>query len=369
MSEVLEWIVKKFDANARIPKKRDTEADRILFVKTCVLILMQKARIKLNPRNLYMSDGHAVREMMSVLKLLYSTTKGAPSKEVENSQLAVLRNQINTKKIDIREASAIAGEIPASGAAIYDLLSKELFAKETRMRALSQQLNVAEVEKLVRQMIEKGIREENEISTKLANIGQDEHNLDAKIERRRLECDQLQKRLSKLQAYRPPNRDEFERYEAQLKVLYEEYVVVFRNLGFMKQRLNEVEIVEAEKSMEAEKNMREIVEQRRAENQLPPVELKEDDEDDKTQQRRQVFGSMLGAGVDDSDLEDDDDDYDDVLDMPSEHGIDDLELSNSGLPPTMILPPDDLENLNPEEGQMEQDEALDKTENHSDDNF
>lgn len=34
--------------------KLDTEADRVLFVKSCVLTLIQKARVKLNPRNLYM---------------------------------------------------------------------------------------------------------------------------------------------------------------------------------------------------------------------------------------------------------------------------------------------------------------------------
>ena len=44
----------RFDPNVRIPKNKETENDRILFVKTCVLALMQKARIKLNPRNLYM---------------------------------------------------------------------------------------------------------------------------------------------------------------------------------------------------------------------------------------------------------------------------------------------------------------------------
>lgn len=34
--------------------KLDSEADRVLFVKSCVLTLIQKARVKLNPRNLYM---------------------------------------------------------------------------------------------------------------------------------------------------------------------------------------------------------------------------------------------------------------------------------------------------------------------------
>lgn len=139
------------------------------------------------------------------------------------------------------------------------------------MRALSQQLNVSEVEKLVRQMIEKATREEAEIEHKLNNIGQDEQNLDTKIERRKLECEQLQKRLSKLQSYRPPNRDEFERFEDRLKILYQEYVLVYRNLGYMKQQMNEIEIVEQEKSIDAERNMRIAVEKMKMENTgIPP---------------------------------------------------------------------------------------------------
>lgn len=168
-------------------------------------------------------------------------------------------------------ATQIANEIPINGATIYDLLNKELFAKEARMRALSQQLNVSEVEKIIRQLFEKAKREETEIEDKLNNIGQTEQNLDQKIERRKLECEQLQKRLTKLQAYRPPNRDEFERLEAQLKGLYQEYVVKYRNLCYMKQQMNDIEIIEHEKSLDAEKNMRLAVEKMRQENAaLPP---------------------------------------------------------------------------------------------------
>ena len=205
------------------------------------------------------------------MKLLYQTTKSDENKENESTQIVALRNQINSKKQDIRMATQIANEIPIGGATIFDLLSKELFSKESRMRALSQKLNVGEVEKIVKQMIEKASREEAEIDHKLNNIGQDEQNLDAKIERRKLECDQLQKRLSKLQAYRPPNRDEFEKYEEQLKELYKEYVVKYRNLGFLKQQMNEIELIEQEKSLDAERNMRLAVEKMRQENNgVPP---------------------------------------------------------------------------------------------------
>uniref|UniRef100_A0AC34FM19 Clusterin-associated protein 1 n=1 Tax=Panagrolaimus sp. ES5 TaxID=591445 RepID=A0AC34FM19_9BILA len=372
MSEILEWVVKKFDPNTRIPKNKETEGDRILFVKTCVLALMQRARLKLNPRNLYMSDGHSVRELMTVLKLLYQTTRNDVSDDKENMQVSVLRNQINAKKLEIRMASQIAAEIPVGGAAIHDLLSKEIFAKEARMRALSQQLNVSEVEKLVRQMIEKATREEAEIEHKLNNIGQDEQNLDTKIDRRKLECEQLQKRLSKLQSYRPPNRDEFERFEDRLKILYQEYVLVYRNLGFMKQQMNEIEIVEQEKSIDAERNMRIAVEKMKMENNgIPPVDIKVEDEDQQKAAHMRVFGNMIGAGLsddeeDDDDLDDDDDDDDDILDIPSENGEDELELTN-GLNNILENPEaEEIENFNPE---AQPEMYPDEKQNGSDEDF
>uniref|UniRef100_A0AC34QUE8 Clusterin-associated protein 1 n=1 Tax=Panagrolaimus sp. JU765 TaxID=591449 RepID=A0AC34QUE8_9BILA len=363
LSEILEWVVKKFDPNVRIPKVKETESDRILFIKSCILALMQKARIKLNPRNLYMSDGHAIRELTPVLKMLYQTTKPTTEKEKEWVQVASLRNHINTKKQEIRMATQIAIEIPSGGATIYDLLSKFLFAKEARMRALSQQLNVGEVEKHVRQMIEKASKEKTEIENKLNNIGQDEQNLDAKIERRRLECEQLQKRLTKLQAYRPPNRDEFEKFEEQLKVLYQEYVVRYRNLGYVKQQMNEVEMIENEKSIDAEKNMRLAVEKMRQENTgVPPVDLKID-EDEKIVPPR-VYGNMIGAGLSDNEEDDDDelddDDEDEVLDIHNDYELDNY--GNTNVNGNADL--DNVENFNPESNGENLDEQQ-----HSDTDF
>lgn len=44
-------------------------------------------------------------------------------------------------------------EIPQSSATLYDLLAKEIFAREARIRALSQSLNVRDVEQILVKMI------------------------------------------------------------------------------------------------------------------------------------------------------------------------------------------------------------------------
>lgn len=64
--------------------------------------------------------------------------------------------------------------------------------------------------------------------------------------------------------------DEYERYEDQLKGLYTEYVVKFRNLSYLQQQLWEVERAEKERSMDAERSMRLAVEKMRIDNQSVP---------------------------------------------------------------------------------------------------
>lgn len=64
--------------------------------------------------------------------------------------------------------------------------------------------------------------------------------------------------------------DEFERLEARLQNLYNEYILHFRNLAYLNERLTEVEHAELEKSKEAESNMRETVQRMRDETQKLP---------------------------------------------------------------------------------------------------
>lgn len=65
--------------------------------------------------------------------------------------------------------------------------------------------------------------------------------------------------------------DEYEGYETQLKELYREYVVQFRNLAYLQDQMDNMEKVELQRSHEAEQTMRQAVEKMRHENeQVPP---------------------------------------------------------------------------------------------------
>jgi predicted nuclease with TOPRIM domain len=60
-------------------------------------------------------------------------------------------------------------------------------------------LNASEVEREIKEKVERIERKTAEVQFKLSNISSDEQDLEKKIERRRREYDQLQKRLAKLQ--------------------------------------------------------------------------------------------------------------------------------------------------------------------------
>ncbi|CAD5218359.1 unnamed protein product [Bursaphelenchus okinawaensis] len=328
MAEIVEWTVKKFDPNYRVPKNIDTEQNRVLFVKTCVLAFIQKARVKINPKNLYQSDGYAVRELLPVLKLLYDGNKQNVSDEsATKTQLQVLRSEISTKRQEIRDCINKVLELPQQSATLYDLLAKELVTREARTRALSQSLNVRDVETTLRTMIENVREQWTEIENRMKNLGSDEKTLDEKIDRRERELDQLHKRLIKLQSFRPPHMDEYERQEARLQSLYNEYILQFRNLTYLNEKLLDVERTEKEKSEEAERSMRLTVEKMKDDNKRLP-QLSGAEMENVKQNVIKFYGNMTGAGVSD---DEDDDDYDENVDDMKINELDDVDTTDDEL--------------------------------------
>ncbi|ETN86724.1 hypothetical protein NECAME_16174, partial [Necator americanus] len=221
VAELLEWIVKRFDPSATISAEQTTtEQDRVLFVKQAVLLLLQNSRLRLNPRKLYQVQ-------------------------------------------EIRLARQLSSQLPQTGAALHELLGKELYYRQQRNRATSRAIPLAEAEKTVQKSIEAIISDAGEIKNKLSNVANDEAALDEKIERRKREYEQMQKRYVKLQSFRPQYMDEYEKLEAKLKTLYEIYVFKFRNLAYLQQQQLEIERADRQKQAESERNMRQVVEKMR----------------------------------------------------------------------------------------------------------
>uniref|UniRef100_A0A9J2PQG5 Clusterin-associated protein 1 n=1 Tax=Ascaris lumbricoides TaxID=6252 RepID=A0A9J2PQG5_ASCLU len=360
VAELLEWIVHRFDPNSHLPTILDTEQERVVFIKTAVLILLQKARIKLNPKKLYQADGYAVQELAVVVRLLYGTAKQPLDDEGGVAAWNAMRSKVNTKVQEVHECRQLAAQISQTGATLYDLLAKELIAavsshrlssfpffnsklefhlwtslsliimyqlQEARSKALSFSLDLADAEKAIKQAIEAIQGELAQINRNLQNINSDEAALDGKIERKKREYDQQQKRLAKLQSFRPQYMDEYEKYEKKLKQLYAIYVLKFRNVAYLQQLQSEFDKAERQRNAEAEQSMRNMVERVRAEEvalrntQLGEFDAEEEGEPRPTKKATKVFGSMTGAGL--SDEEDDDLEHSDLSDDESERMLSD----------------------------------------------
>ena len=68
----------------------------------------------------------------------------------------------------------------------------------------------------------------HKITHNIENVASNEANLEAKIEKKKVELDRNQKRLLTLKKVRPAFMDEYEKLEEELKKLYEEYIIKFR---------------------------------------------------------------------------------------------------------------------------------------------
>nr|CDJ80533.1 Clusterin-associated protein-1 domain containing protein [Haemonchus contortus] len=304
VAELLEWIVKRFDPSATISAEHTTtEQDRVLFIKQAVLLLLQNSRLRLNPRRLYQADGNAVQELLPAVKLLYESGKQLPAEDV-NAHWNAIKNKLNAKMQEIRIARQLATQLPQTGAALHDLLGKELYCRDQRNRAVSRAIPLAEAERTIQQSIEAISADTGDFTNKLSNVANDEAALDEKIERKKREYEQMQKRFVKLQSFRPQYMDEYEKLEAKLKQLYEVYVVKFRNLAYLQQLQLEIERTDRQKQEESERTMRQVVEKMRMdlnnqdepiEEEVPPINQA------RRNSTRKVYGNMTGAGMSDDD--------------------------------------------------------------------
>lgn len=362
VAEILVWLVKRYEPNAAIHPDTDTQQDRILFIRSVTEFMATKAHIRLNSKKLYQADGYAVKELLKVLTVLYNVTKtsniGLLDEMMDSDQSSSLTFDISSKIVDMKEARKLASEITTKGATLYDLLSKEADLRESRSMVIGHPLEIVEVEKGIESSVKIVKQEIQKTLSMLENISSDESTLDSKIEKRKTELERNRKRLQTLQNVRPAFMDEYEKLEEELKKIYENYIIKFRNLTYLEQQLEEYNKLEEDKFKETQFAMQSSVEKMREEEKRNLQSSLEEDEEftnsdasdsgsemkDKTQLRQQqrptnnrirpeaakltnherklqVQGSMFGAESDDENgldsdiaLDDDDDDDDDEID-------------------------------------------------------
>ncbi|XP_006036035.3 clusterin-associated protein 1 isoform X5 [Alligator sinensis] len=359
ISEMLLWLVKRYEPQTDIPSDVETEQDRVFFIKAVAQIMATKAHIKLNTKKLYQADGYAVKELVKITSVLYNAmkTKGMETTEVEEEDGSKFKFDLGSKIADLKAARQLASEITSKGASLYDLLGKEVELREVRTESIARPLEINEAEKVMQIAIKDILEQVQKTKDMLNNVALDEANLEVKIEKRKLELERNQKRLQTLQSVRPAFMDEYEKIEEELQKQYSSYLEKFRNLTYLEQQLDDHHRIEQERFEEAENTLRLMQNRLKEEekrllktgsNDDSDIEIQEDEGSDSEVEDRQlmkhhtameipmqvklnkrVMGTMQGG-----DIEDDEDSEDSEIDLDDEEEEDDIEDDSVEISPS-----------------------------------
>ncbi|XP_044160962.1 clusterin-associated protein 1 [Bufo gargarizans] len=356
VSEVLIWLVKRYEPNMTLPVDVDTEQDRVFFIKAVAQSMATKAHIKLNTKKLYQADGYSVKELLKVTTVLYNAmkTKGIDNIQIGEEDTTTFKFDLGTKITDLKMARQLASEITSKGALLYDILGNEADLRDLRAAAIARPLEINETEKVLRMSIREVLEQCQKMRDFLTNASCDEVNLESKIEKRKKELERNRARRQTLQSVRPAFMDEYEKLEEELQKQYEIYMDKYRNLCFLEQQLEDHHRVEQERFEEAENTLRLMQSKLREEesrlqksansNEDSDSEIQDDEgSDDMEEEDRRlgkfqmgrsipvqgrgarIVGTMQGGDSDEDALEDSEMDVDDEDDEEDDDEDDDDE--------------------------------------------
>ncbi|XP_048348459.1 clusterin-associated protein 1 isoform X1 [Sphaerodactylus townsendi] len=300
VSEILLWLVKRYEPQSDIPSDVETEQDRVFFIKAVAQFMATKAHIKLNTKKLYQADGYAVKELLKITTVLYNAmkTKGIDAINMDEEDVGKFKFDLGSRISELKAARHLASEITSKGASVYDLLGKEVELREMRTEAIARPLEINETEKVMRVAIKDILEQVQKTKDLLSNVAADEVSLEAKIEKRKAELERSQKRLQTLQSVRPAFMDEYEKIEEELQKQYSCYLEKFRNLAYLEQQLDDQHRMEQERFEEAENTLRLMQNKLKEEekcllkagsNEDSDIEIHEDEGSDSEMEDRQLI--------------------------------------------------------------------------------
>lgn len=301
VAELLIWLTSVYEPRVNIPTSIESEHDRISLIKTVSQIFITKQHIKLNTKKLYQADGYAVKELLKLINALVEASKAPATLDcvkvldsnLKSSQLKGMRERVN--------------KISKSGIALHEALGMDIRWRSARHEAALNQLELGEIEKSLKAAIKVSEKVTKQSMTKLNGVGDDEKTIQAKIEKKQAELERNQKRLRQLKQLRPAYQDELEELETDLKTLYDEYCVKFRNSIYLESLLEEYQKQLPQKQQFV--NVISGIEEGIGGIKLSSDELSSDEDDSLMNENRQLFrpNGMSDDDLSEEESEDDDD--------------------------------------------------------------
>ncbi len=266
VADILYWMVKLYDNETTISDRVDYESDRVEFLTGIASLMASKARLKLNTKKLYASDGRAVQEMLKLASLLYkATVKGAVavgSIDDENPSPPPIKVQ------EVKITRALASEITQSGAKLSDCLAHETQDRPERVKALrfldsagassENSREHAFIERSIKELIDRTRQTVEDLRKESDELSADERNIEVKIRKKQEELERTEKRLKSLESVRPQFMDEVQKLEKELQRHYDVYIEKFRNLNYLEHELEKYHKAEQERKEEHERRLKKM---------------------------------------------------------------------------------------------------------------
>lgn len=229
--------------------------DRVIFLKQCASLMASKGRIKLNPKRLYQADGYAVKELIKIAQVLYSSMQSTPDDDDD----LLGGDTFSIKLNDLKDVRDLATDITNHGSALAELLAKEDQLRDARQRAISRDMQGSdEVEKFIKSSVEAAKENQRSKEKLMVDLETDVKSLDQKIQKKGAELERNKKRLVSLQTVRPAFMDEYEKLEDDLQDMFREYLERFRNLDYIESQLATHNKKEQERIDENERQMKKM---------------------------------------------------------------------------------------------------------------
>ncbi|XP_055841416.1 clusterin-associated protein 1 [Episyrphus balteatus] len=223
VAEILQWLAGLLEPGTILSGSPDTEAERVLLIRSATEFFVTKSAIKLNPRKLYASSAATAGELQKITKLLIAPSHQNEDKDEDENYRSLNQVDIGDKIDDLRRARELSSDLTNRGAALYDLLSKEVVNKESRIMQANRPMEISSVERSLKNAISAAQLKLQSSRVQLESSKVEFNALSTKLQRKKAELERTKQRLEALEKIRPAHLQEFEQYETELKELFQQY--------------------------------------------------------------------------------------------------------------------------------------------------
>ncbi|XP_016927139.1 clusterin-associated protein 1 [Drosophila suzukii] len=226
VTELLQWLAGLMEPGATLPGGVESEEQRVLLVRSATEFFVTKAAIRLNPKKLYAAAAVTAAELQKVTRLLTAPVQNEEDRDEEDQRdqyRSLNPVDIGDKMDELRKARELAADLTQRGSTIYELLSKELLNKETRMSQAQRPLELLSVERTLKNAIQASQVRLQSSKAQLEAAKVESNALGSKLQRRRAELERTRQRLEALHRIRPAHMAEFEDCEKELQQLFQRF--------------------------------------------------------------------------------------------------------------------------------------------------